>query len=71
MANLHHSPRSTETGIPPVAGMSIELWAWLRESVLVRPEVVADVREAYANGDTPTADDVAMAILVGAGRHEG
>jgi len=32
---------------------------------------VADVREAYANGDTPTADDVAMAILVGAGRHEG
>lgn len=49
--------------------MSVEIWTWLREGAPVRPQVVADVREAYANGESPTADDVALAILAGAGRH--
>jgi hypothetical protein len=49
---------------PPVAGMPIEVWTWLRESLAVRPSVVARVRARLDAGDRPTADDVAAAILL-------
>ena len=48
---------------PPVAGMSPEVWRWLRESMAVRPHVVARVRAALDAGVRPTPDQVAVAIL--------
>jgi hypothetical protein len=53
---------------PSVTGLSPEVWTWLRESLPVRPGVVATVRERLAAGDRPPAEDVALAILLGAPR---
>ena len=53
---------------PPVTGLSPEVWTWLRESLAVRPNVVATVRERLAAGDRPAPEDVALAILLDAPR---
>jgi hypothetical protein len=46
--------------------MPTEVWSWLRESLAVRPHVVARVRASLASGDDgPSPDDVALAILAG------
>ena len=50
---------------PPIAGMPIEVWTWLRESRSVRPHVVARVRAALAAGLDVTSYEVAAAILRG------
>lgn len=50
---------------PPVAGMPVEVWTWLRESMAVRPQVVARVRASLDAGHQASADDVALAILRG------
>lgn len=50
---------------PPVAGMPAEVWAWLRESMAVRPQVVARVRASLEAGHQTSADDVARAIMNG------
>jgi hypothetical protein len=49
--------------------MPPEVWRWLRESMVVRPHVVARVRAALDAGHRPTPDQVAGAILDGRGRH--
>jgi len=54
---------------PPVPGMSLEVWSWLREAMVVRPHVVAKVRAALARGQHASADEVARAILGGPGQH--
>ena len=48
---------------PPVTGMSLEVWTWLRESRSVRPHVVARVRAALASGERVTSDAVALAMI--------
>ena len=48
---------------PPVAGMPIEVWTWLRESRSVRPHVVARVRAALEAGERVTSDAVALAMI--------
>ena len=53
---------------PSVSGLSPEVWTWLRESLPVRPSVVATVRERLAAGDRPAPEDVALAILLDAPR---
>jgi len=53
---------------PSVSGLSPEVWSWLRESLPVRPSVVATVRERLAAGDRPAPEDVALAILLDAPR---
>lgn len=73
MATSPHRPRTTdETGdapgtpgddTPPVAGMPVEVWSWLRESMAVRPHVVARVRAALDAGVQATPDQVALAML--------
>ena len=50
---------------PPVPGMPLEMWTWLRESRSVRPHVVARVRAALAEGKQVSSDDLARAILDG------
>ena len=66
MASNHHRQRSVEPDQPPVPGMPAEVWTWLRESMSVRPHVVARVRASLASGDDrPSPDDVALAILAG------
>ena len=54
---------------PPVAGMPIEIWTWLRESRSVRPHVVARVRAALAAGERVSADAVATAMMTEPFRH--
>ena len=53
---------------PSVTGLSPEVLTWLRESLPVRPGVVANVRKRLAAGDRPAAEDVALAILLDAPR---
>jgi len=67
MADSPHRPSATTAASapPPVAGMPAEVWSWLRESTVVRPQVVARVRTALANGEQASPDDVALAILAG------
>lgn len=48
--------------------MPVEIWSWLRESMAVRPQVVARVRATIASGQQVSAEDVALAILGGPGR---
>ena len=55
----------TTSPLPPIAGMPLELWTWLRESTLVRPHVVARARASLAAGERTSAHDVADAILDG------
>ena len=55
---------------PPVHGMPIEVWTWLRESMAVRPHVVARVRASLEAGERATPDDIATAMLSGT-RREG
>lgn len=50
---------------PPVAGMSVEMWTSLRETPVVRSNVVARVRAALEAGYRASADDVAVAMLRG------
>ena len=51
---------------PPVPGMPLELWRWLREARPVRPEVVARAKAALAAGDRRvSADEIALAMLEG------
>lgn len=50
---------------PPVPGMPLEMWLWLREARPVRPHVVARARAALAAGKQATADEVALAMLLG------
>ena len=61
-------PRAATSDVPPIAGMPDEIWSWLRESMAVRPLVVARVRAALASGEQASAEDVALAILGGPGR---
>ncbi|HEX4906307.1 MAG TPA: hypothetical protein VFU93_12705 [Acidimicrobiales bacterium] len=54
------------TSSPPVPGMPLEMWRWLREARPVRPDVVARAKAALAAGDRPvTADEIALAMLEG------
>lgn len=48
---------------PPVDGMPLEVWTWLRESMAVRPQVVARVRASLESGERATADQIARAML--------
>jgi hypothetical protein len=43
--------------------MPAEIWSWLRESMAVRPHVVARVRAQLDAGEQPTAYQVALAML--------
>jgi hypothetical protein len=43
--------------------MPIEVWTWLRESLAVRPQVVARVRASLEAGERRTGDDIANAML--------
>jgi hypothetical protein len=54
---------------PPVTGMPPEVWIWLRESLAVRPKVVADVRARLDAGERPAPEDVALAMLPDVWRH--
>jgi hypothetical protein len=63
MTTTQHRPRAATLERPPVDGMPLEVWSWLRESMAVRPQVVARARAALARGEQATADDVALAIL--------
>jgi hypothetical protein len=61
MIARHHRARPCD--VPPVAGMPIEVWTWLRESVSVRPAVVAVARARLEAGKRPTATELAEALL--------
>jgi hypothetical protein len=64
MTTTPHRPRAAAPASqPPVSGMPLEVWSWLRESMAVRPLVVERVRRALAKGERASADDVALAIL--------
>ena len=56
---------TTMTAVPPIAGMPVETWSWLRDSLAVRPHVVAQVRELLSAGHRPTPDQVANAMIFG------
>ena len=60
MMARHHPVRSDG---PPVAGMSAEVWTWLRESDLVRPAAVAQARARLDAGVGPTSFQLAEAML--------
>ena len=53
---------------PAVAGIPPEVWAYLRETMTVRPHVVARVRASLQAGVQPTSDEVALAMLHGSQR---
>lgn len=53
---------------PPVAGLSNEAWIDLLEAPAVRTNVVARVRAALEAGHSASADDVALAMLLGSWR---
>ena len=55
--------RARPCDAPPVAGMSAEVWTWLREPVLVRPAAVAGARARLEAGKQPTARELAEALL--------
>ena len=57
----HHRERRLEA--PPVPGMTIEVWTWLREPASVRPDAVAEARARLDAGDHPTATQLAEALL--------
>ena len=61
MTARHHRERHCDA--PPVPGMSIEVWTWLREPASVRPDAVADARARLDAGDQPTATELAEALL--------
>jgi hypothetical protein len=54
---------------PPVTGMPPEVWNWLRESLAVRPNVVAAVRARLDAGERPAPEDVALAMLPDVWQH--
>jgi hypothetical protein len=43
--------------------MPAELWSWLRESIAVRPSVVARVKASLEAGERRSPDDIALAML--------
>ena len=60
MANHH---RARQSDAPPVDGMSVEVWTWLRESNPVRPVAVAIARARLDAGARPSAVELADALL--------
>jgi hypothetical protein len=63
MPNTPPASRRLAADHPPVAGMSVEVWSWLRETMEVRPHVVARIRAALDAGHQATPDQVAAAML--------
>ena len=61
MMASHHRARQSDA--PPVDGMSIEVWAWLRESLPVRPVAVAIARARLDAGARPSSVELADALL--------
>ena len=61
MMASHHRGRQTDA--PPVAGMSTEVWAWLRALPVVRPDAVAEAKARIAEGRHPSATELADALL--------
>jgi hypothetical protein len=61
MIARHHRERHVDG--PPVSGMSVEVWTWLREPAPVRPDAVAEARARLDAGDHPTPTQLAEALL--------